>query len=365
MLRTGLVTCALLGVVATAAGCGGVPGGAVATIEGEAISRESFDHWLAVLARSGGRADAELPKPPAYEACISEKRAAAKGGAKLTDAQAKEQCRREYHALRDQALQLLISFRWIEGEAEERGISVEDADVRESFEQLKRQSFPEDADYRKFLTASGQTEQDLLMRVRYDMLSNKIREQVTKGKEEVAEARIAEYYKANRGRFAEPERRDLQVVVTRTRAKAEQALAALAAGRSWASVAREYSIDRTTRARAGKLPAVRRGEQPKALDRAIFDAAKGTISGPVKAPAGYYVFEVTRTQAAHRQTLEQARPTIEQLLAAEGQQKALEGYLDEFRREWRAKTECGEGYVTADCKNGPEVAERTAAAGSG
>ena len=75
------------------------------------------------------------------------------------------------------------------------------------------------------------------------------------------------------------------------------------------------------------------------------------------------MFTVTKVTPAAQQTLEQAKPTIEQLLAAEDQKDALDGYLDQFRRKWRAKTECGEGYETADCSNGPAVAKRTAALG--
>ena len=331
MLRA---TCALLALAATAAaGCGGVPGGAVATVDGDEIARESFDHWLTVVAKSGGRADAQVPRPPAYEACIAQK------DAKPADAQAEAQCRQEYEALRDQTLQLLISFRWIEGEAEERGISVEDDAVRKSFETLKRRSFPQAADYEKFLSASGQTEEDILARVRYDLLSGKIREQVVEDQDELTDERVAAYYQENRPRFAAPERRDVRIVRARTRDRAEQALAALEAGSSWASVAGE------------KLPGVTEGEQPKALDKAIFEAAKDELTGPVKTEAGYYVLEVTRVRAAAHQTLEEVKPTIEQQLTADVQQKALDGYLDDFRRRWKAKTECGEGFVTGDCGN--------------
>jgi foldase protein PrsA len=312
MVRTVLAMCALIAATAVAAGCGGVPGGAVATVDGDEIARESFDHWLNVLARSGERSKAQV---------------------------------------RDQALQLLISFRWIEGEAEDRGISVAEADVRRSFEQLKRRSFPEDADYRKFLTSSGQTEEDLLTRVRYDLLSERIRDQVVKGTGEVTDERVAAYYDKHRARFAQPARRDLRVVVAKTERRAEQALAALADGRSWASVAAEYSIDRASRSDGGRLPAVAEGEQPKALDEAVFDAAKGTTEGPVRTPAGYYVFTVTKVRRAEQQTLEQAKPTIEQLLSAEVQQDAVEQYLKSYRRKWREKTECAEAYMTADCGN--------------
>ena len=252
MLRTVLGICALVVITATATGCGGVPSGAVATVEGDEIERESFDHWLAVLAKSGGRPDAQVPKPST----------------------------KEYATLRDQALQLLISFRWIEGEAEDRDISVAEAEVAKSFEELKERSFPKDTDYRKFLTTSGQTEQDILARVRFNLLSDLIREQVVKGAGTVTEQRTADYYTKNKARFAQPERRDLRVVVTSSRAGALQAKAALAAGGSWASVATRHSIDPTTGKQGGKLPAVADGEQPKALDRAVFSAAEGEITGP-------------------------------------------------------------------------------------
>jgi foldase protein PrsA len=360
MLRTVLGACALLVVAAAAAGCGGVPSGAVATVDGDAIERESFDHWMTVLAKSGGEAQAQVPVPPTYEACVKQKQAAAKPDAKPSGAQARQECKNEYEALRDQTIQLLISFRWIAGEAEDRGVSVEDAEVRRSFEQLKQRSFPDAADYEKFLAASGQTEEDILTRVRYDLLSNKLRGEVIGGTDEITDARVAEYYEKNRARFAQPERRDLRVVITKTKARAEQAAAALAAGGSWRSVAAEYSIDDRTRSQDGKLPAVSKGEQPKALDDAIFDAAKGKTVGPVKTPNGYYVFEVTQAQPAAQQTLEQAKPAIEQLLAAEGQQDAIDGWVEEFRRKWREKTECDDAFLTADCSNGPSRASSRA-----
>jgi foldase protein PrsA len=42
--------CALLGVSATVAACGGVPGNSVATVDGESVSKSDFSHWLNVAA---------------------------------------------------------------------------------------------------------------------------------------------------------------------------------------------------------------------------------------------------------------------------------------------------------------------------
>jgi foldase protein PrsA len=351
--------CALLGVSATVAACGGVPGNAVATVDGKAIDKSDFNHWLSVAAKTSGQANAAVPDPPTYAKCIAQKRkttpAPAKGQPKITDAQLKSQCSQEYSQLRDQVLQLLISFRWIDGEAKSMGLSVSDADVRKSFNQQKKQSFPKDADYRKFLKTSGQSEQDILQRVRLDLLSNKIRDKVIKGKDQVSEAQISAFYNKNKSRFAQPEKRGLRVVLTKDKGHAQTAYDALKHGGSWKTIANKYSIDDTSKSQGGQLPPQAKGTLDKQLDDAVFSAKKGALEGPIKTQYGYYVFEVTSITPASQQTLAQAHDTIKQTLQSQDQQQALNSFVTDFTKRWRAKTTCSDGYKTTDCKNGPKA----------
>src|SRR5215217_6393216 len=299
------------------AGCGGVPGNAVAEVDGEAIEKQDYEHWLNVAAKAGGP-DAKVPVPPDYKDCIAQlKKTAAKP-------------------------------------AEEQGVKVTDAEVKKSFEEQKKQTFPKAADYEKFLKDSGQTNEDVMMRVRLDTLSNKIREKVTKGKDQVSDQQIEDYYEKNKSQFAQPERRDLSIVLTKTEAKAQQAKSALQSGESFKSVAKQYSIDDASKAQGGKLPAVAKGQQEKAFDDAIFKAKKGKLSGPVKTQFGYYVFKVDKVTKASQQSLEEAKTTIKQVLASQNQQKALDAFVKDFRKKWKEKTECRDDYVTQDCKNAPK-----------
>jgi foldase protein PrsA len=354
------LVCAFFAPAAIVAGCGeeGIPGNAVAEVDGTPIERSDFDHWLTIAAKSSGQPNAAVPKPPDFKECIAQaKKAAAKpaeGQPKQTDADFKKQCQQQYDQLRDQVLGLLISFEWIKREAEEQGVEVTDEEVRKSFEEQKKQSFPKEADFKKFLEQSGQTVEDVMLRVRLDALSNKIRDKVTKGKDKVTDAQIKEYYDKNKAQFAQPERRDLHIVLTKTKAKAEQAKAALENGQPFKKVAKQYSIDDASKAQGGKLPAVAKGQQEKAFDTAIFGADKGKITGPVKTQFGYYVFKVDKINAASQQTLEQAKATIKQVLASQNQQKALDTFVKDFRKKWKEETECREGYVTQDCKNAPK-----------
>jgi foldase protein PrsA len=370
------VLCALVLPALVLAACGGdnVPGNAVAKVDDTLITKKSFDHWMQVAAISSQGAAAgnpnaprevQIPDAPEYTTCVATKKKTApqppKGQPAPSDADFKAQCKQEYEGLRDQVMQLLIQNEWVTGEAEQQDIEVSDAEVRKQFEQQKKQSFPKEADYREFLKTSGFTEEDVLFRVRLEQLSNKLREKITKGKDKVSDAQVKAYYEKNKQRFAQPERRDLRIVLTKERGRAEAAKQALESGDSWKSVAKEYSIDQASKNQGGTLLAVAKGQQEPALDKAVFGAQKGQLTGPVKTQFGHYVFEVTKVTKPSQQTLQQASQTIKGILASENQQKALDTFIKDFQKEWKEKTNCRKGYVTQDCKNAPKTTATTGA----
>jgi foldase protein PrsA len=367
-VRLVLTLCVLGTTVVVAAGCGdAVPGNAVASVDGHDIKKEDFEHWMNVAAKSTGQPNASVPDAPEYTKCVATKKKTlpkpAKGQQAPTDKQLKDQCKQEYEALRDQVMQLLTRFQWINGEAEERNIKITDAEVKKSFEEQKKQAFPKDADYQKFLKQNGQTEEDILARVRLDLLSNKIRDAIIKGKDKVSDAQIKDFYDKNKDRFAQPERRDLRVVLTKSEAKANQAKSELDGGASWKEVAKKYSIDEASKAQGGKQPAQAKGTLERSLDQAVFSADKGKITGPIKTQFGYYVFEVENVTKATQQTLEQAKETIRQTLQSQNQQKALDDFLKGWEKKWKERTECRDGYVTSVCKGGKATPTPTPAGG--
>ena len=97
MLKAAFTLLALAGAGVSFAACGGVPGNSVATVDGEAINKEEFNHWLTVAAKSAGAENAVVPDPAGdYKACVAAKRkatAAAKGQPKVTDAQSRRSAR--------------------------------------------------------------------------------------------------------------------------------------------------------------------------------------------------------------------------------------------------------------------------------
>ena len=352
------------------AACGNdVPSGAVAKVDDSVIKKEDFDHWLGAAAQGqqvpGAGGEVVVPDPPDYAECVESKKGqpAVPGAPKPSDDELKTQCEQEYEALKEQVMQFLISAEWIQQEAEARDIEVSDEEVQKQFEDQKRQSFPNEKGYQEFLKTSGQTEEDLLFRVKLDVLSNKVRDEIIAETDEISDEDIENYYEENEERFAQPERRDLNVVLTRTEAKANEARAALESGQSFSSVAKEFSIDEASKAQGGKLPAVAEGQQEKAFDDAIFAAEQGELTGPVKTQFGWYVFEVTKVTPASQQSLDEAKETIRSLLRSEREQDALDSFIEEFQEKYRDETHCADDYVVDDCENASDETETGPASG--
>jgi foldase protein PrsA len=355
---------------ALVAGCGNdVPGNAVASVDGDPITRTQFNHWLGIAAAtSQGTAGRRVSyDPPDFAACVANKRKTApkpgKGQPAPTAAQFQSQCKQEYEGLRDQVMQFLLLAEWVDGEASDQGIKVSASEEKAAYDRAVKQAFPKPADFQNFLKTSGMTAADARFQVRFNTVYTKLREKAVKNADKVTNKEIADFYAKNRRRFATPLRRDLRIVLTRTKARADQAKAALERGRSWSAVAREFSIDPGSKSQGGVLSGVQRGQQEKAFDDAIFSAPKGRLSGPVKTQFGYYVFQVQKITPASQQTLKQATPAIRQQLDAQAKQKADDDFNQSLRKKWKARTNCREGFVMSQCKNAPR--ERTSTTPTG
>ncbi|MHB8235751.1 MAG: SurA N-terminal domain-containing protein, partial [Solirubrobacteraceae bacterium] len=245
----GAVLFALVGLSA----CGGIPGDAVVSVDGNSITKDTYNHWLGVAAASSAQAPGAkptIPVPPKYTACIAAAKAAAKpakGQTPPTEAALKSQCEQQYKSLHQEVLGFLISSNWVIGEAKSLGVKLSDQEVKKQFEKIKTQQFPKAAEFEKFLKTSGQSVSDLLLRVKLNLLSQKIQQKIVKQKSKVSQADIAKYYKENPKRFGVAEKRNVLIILTKTEDQAKKAKQEIESGKSFESVAKRVSIDPTSK----------------------------------------------------------------------------------------------------------------------
>jgi phosphatidylethanolamine-binding protein (PEBP) family uncharacterized protein len=114
---------------------------AVARVSDMEIAKSSYDHWLSVERALG------VTDNPSH-----------------------------------QALGFLITSDWVLGEATARHLAVSEAEVKQRFAQIMHQHFPKAGSLQQFLAKSGETEADLLARVKVELLQSRIAAQVAAGK---------------------------------------------------------------------------------------------------------------------------------------------------------------------------------------
>ncbi len=129
------------GSPAAAAQRSAAPADAVVSISGKPITRASYEHWLAVERALGVSSNSS-----------------------------------------HQTLGFLITSDWILAEAAARKISVSEAEIKQRLAQIERKSFPRAGALQKFLAKSGESQADLLARVKVELLTARIAAQVAAGK---------------------------------------------------------------------------------------------------------------------------------------------------------------------------------------
>jgi foldase protein PrsA len=356
---------------------GGMPGNSVATVGDQTIKRDTFDHWMKIIAISqasqtnpNAAKTAAVPDPPDFAKCVAAKKKTApkpaKGQPEPTDAQFKTQCQQQYDQFKSEVLGFLIRSTWLDQEATKQSVKVTDKEVQKQIDDIKKQQFTQKGSYEKFLQTAGLTNEDVLFQQRVRTLQDKITAKITKGKDKVTDAQIAAYYNSHKSQFSTAERRNVRIVLTKDKATAQKAKDALASGQSWKAVAKKYSIDQASKNKGGELQGgVAKGQQEKALDTAIFSAKKGKTTGPVKTQFGWYVFEVEKITTGKQQSLDESKANIKQQLSQQQQQNALKKFGDDYRKRYKAETDCRKGYQVDDCKNAPKKsATQTTSTGS-
>jgi foldase protein PrsA len=347
--------------------CGSsVPGNSVATVAGNPISLQAFNHWMYVDAKGQAASSPGQPvivpnDPPNFTNCIAQARAKIPTLKKTPAKTLKADCKQLFTSLSSQVMDFLIKAYWYQGTAHKLGINLTNAQVQTALAKAKKGQFSTPAQFTAFLKQSGQTAADIEYRVRVNQIFMKL---TARHPTTVTPAKIAAYYAAHKTQFGSPQTRNMRIVLTKTAAQAEAAKKALQKGQSWTVVAKKYSTDPTTKNKGGVLTNVTAGQQDAALSKAAFVAPANKVLGPVKGQFGYYILEVTKITPATQRSLATSTALIKQTLSGQLTQAAQTAVDNQAKKDWLSKTTCRAEYAMADCKGYKAPKTTTAAPGA-
>ena len=240
-----------------------------------------------------------------------------------------------------------------------QGIKVTDAEVKKSFDEQKKQSFPKDADYQKFLKdlrpdarpTSSSASSSTCSRTRSATRSSRARTRSPT-------PQIADFYNKNKARFAQPEQRDL-------RDRPDQGQGQGRAGQGGARERRVVEVrgqevldrHRRPRRRAASCRRSAKGRRRRRSTTRSSPPRRASSSARSRPSSATTSSTSTRSRRPSQQTLDagQGRRSSRRS-PSQNQQKALDTFVEGLPRSaGRTKTECRDGYKTQDCKNGPKA----------
>ena len=291
------------------------------------ISEEKLKHSIDRLAVSGEEKAKKPPKPG-------------------TD---------KYEELQEKAMSELIEGTWIRGEAEEQGITVTPKQVEDELTTIKKQNFPTQAAYDKFLKESKFTQQEVDELVELQIFTKEIQAQVSNQAPAPSSDEVEAYYEDEKAsQFTTKESRDVRLILNEDKGEVEAAKAALEKDNSpanWKKVAGKYSSDPTSKAKGGLQEGITEEFLKGPLKTAIFDSPTGELAGPVKFEKNWVLVEVVKLTPEKVQTLPEVKSQIESTLGQETQQKALSEFVAGFGSKWLTRTTCADDFVMEKCGN--------------
>jgi peptidyl-prolyl cis-trans isomerase C len=201
-------------------------------------------------------------------------------------------------------------------------------DVRDGLDRFIAQRYPQGGrgQFVQALGTYGVSENDVLAEFRRLLETRSLFQAVT-ADVKVTEDQVTKAFNERKAQLAVPERRHLRHLVVATQADAEKALARINGPETFETVAKDVSLDATTKAQGGDLGTVARAQLDPAFGSAAFAAKKGSTFGPVQTKNGWHVGLVVDIIPGHPVTLAGVHDQLRDTLVAEGRLAEWRNYL--------------------------------------
>ncbi len=237
----------------------------------------------------------------------------------------------------------LVSELLIRDRADRLGIVITDAEVKEAINRLKQQyNISTDQQFDESLKQSGLTRAEMEARLRETLMTNKVFARELRNRADLSDPELRERYNREKEQYRLPERAHLREIVVlkpeaakmeeaRTRAN-EVAEAAKKAGTDFANLATTMS-ESGTKDKGGDLGEIAKGDLVSELDKAVFNAAPGSIIGPIETKSAWFIMQVEQRLPSEVPAFESVKEKLRRDADEETFQRDYKAYIESLRKD--------------------------------
>ncbi|MEK3989083.1 peptidylprolyl isomerase [Robertmurraya sp. FSL R5-0851] len=227
------------------------------------------------------------------------------------------------------ALDVLITNKLIELEADKQKLTVSDEEVDEELATLA-ESYGGETALEEAVVASGSTMDD----VRDDIISYIKTEKLLEPRIEITDEELQTYFDENKDTFATAEQVQASHILVADEATANEVKSKLDAGEDFSELAKEYSTDTTTAESGGDLGYFSSGDMVAEFEEVAFALGVDEISAPVKTDYGYHIIKVVDHQEAKEANFEDSKEEISDTLMNDKMSTEYTVWLEELKEEY-------------------------------
>ncbi|MCM3602239.1 peptidylprolyl isomerase [Robertmurraya korlensis] len=227
------------------------------------------------------------------------------------------------------ALDVLITNKLIELEADKQKITISDKEVEEELATLA-ESYGGETALEEAVVASGSTMDD----VRDDIINYIKTEKLIEPRIEITDEEIQTYFDENKDTFATAEQVQASHILVADEATANEVKSKLDAGEDFSELAKEYSTDTTTAESGGDLGYFSSGDMVAEFEEVAFALGVDEISAPVKTEYGYHIIKVVDHQEAKEANFEDSKEEITDTLMNDKMSTEYTVWLEELKEEY-------------------------------
>ncbi|MBT2647671.1 peptidylprolyl isomerase [Bacillus sp. ISL-34] len=225
-------------------------------------------------------------------------------------------------------LDLLITNKLVEMEAEKAGIKIKDEEIQKEID-VMAESYGDEKALKKQLEASGSSMEALKKDIVVYLQTKKLVEpRIT-----VTDDEISTYFEDNKETFAQAEQVEASHILVEDEKTAKKVAKEIADGGDFAKLAAEYSTDTETADNGGSLGYFGKGDMVAEFEDVAFDLDINKVSDPVKTDYGYHIIKVTGKKEAKKANLEDSKDVIKETLLSEKLQEEYPVWLAEVKKD--------------------------------
>ena len=223
-------------------------------------------------------------------------------------------------------LNQMIQSDLIDQYAKDNNINPTDAQITAEVEKIKAR-YP-NGQFEQIVKQQGLSESDVRNIFRQQLV---LQQGVSKRVGAITDADVKSYFTRQGATLDKPEQVRARHILVPDLKTAQTVEAKLKSGAKFEDLAKQFSTDPASKDKGGELGWFGHNQMVAPFDKAAFSLPIGQVSAPVKSPFGYHVIQVEEKKPAVKATLANSSDQIRQTLAQQQQQAQVPVFMQDLR----------------------------------